>query len=116
MAEGRTKQLEAIGFTQALTIEAIRRQVAGDIRALFTPEGNLRRIVDLTAEEASMIAGVEVVIKNAAAGDGHTDTVHKIKLKDASRYVEMAAKHFGLLAEHVVHSGGVDIRWRETEA
>ena len=39
--------------------------------------------------------------KNAAAGDGHTDTVLKIRLRDSSNYVEMAAKHFALLTDVV---------------
>jgi hypothetical protein len=69
----------------------------------------------LSFDEAALIAGFEVVIKNAAAGDGHTDTIHKVKLKDQARYVEMAMKHFGLLTDKVEHSGGLEIRWKTAE-
>ena len=41
----------------------------------FDEHGNVRPIHTLSAEDASLIAGFEVVIKNAAGGDGHTDRV-----------------------------------------
>lgn len=93
--------LNKIGLTQDVILEAMRRVIVGDIRDLFNDDGNLKPIKSLSAEAASLIAGVEVIIKNAQAGDGHTDLVHKVRLKDASRYVEMAAKHFGMLTDHV---------------
>lgn len=91
------QRLAKVGLTVESVLEAIRRQVVGDIRALFDEVGNLKPISQLTEEEASLIAGFEIIKKNAEAGDGHIDTVHKVKLKDQSRYVEMAAKHFSLL-------------------
>ena len=79
------------------TVESIRRGQQYDARRLFTATGSLRPIHELSEEEAWCIAGFEVVIKNAAAGDGHTDTVHKVKLIDRGRYVELAARHQGML-------------------
>lgn len=101
VAAAQAEQVSACKLTAADTLEAIRRQVVGDIRQLFDADGNPRPITDLSAEDAALIAGFEVVIKNAAAGDGHTDRVLKIKLKDQSRYVEMAAKYFALLTDRV---------------
>ena len=109
VAEGQAKHLKQAELTATATLEAIRRQVQGDIRTLFDDKGNLRPIKELSAEEASLIAGFEVVIKNAAAGDGHTDTVHKVKLKNQERFVEMAAKHFGLLTEKLEITGGAEL-------
>ena len=115
VAKGQEKHLESARLTATGTLEAIRRQVHGDIRALFDDKGNHKSIKDLTAEEASLIAGYEIIVKNAAAGAGHTDTVLKLRLKDQSRYVEMAAKHFGLLTEKIEHSGGLEITWQQTK-
>lgn len=97
IAELTRQQLVKVGLTAETVLEAIRRQVQGDVRTLFRPDGTLKPITELTEEEASLIAGFEVIKKNAEAGDGHIDTVHKVRLKDQSRYVEMAAKHFRLL-------------------
>lgn len=83
------------------TIEAIRRGAFPDIGALFDDAGNLRPISELTEAERWNIAGLEVVIKNAAAGDGVTDRVLKLKWADRARYVEMAAKYHALLTERI---------------
>jgi hypothetical protein len=44
-----------------------------------------------------------------AGGDGHTDTVIKVKLKDQARFVELAMKHLGLLTERIELSGAVEL-------
>ena len=97
VAEATRQHFDQVNLTAKAILEAIRRQVQGDVRALFRPDGSLKPIAELTEEEASLISGFEVIKKNAEAGDGHMDTVHKVRLKDQSRYVEMAAKHFRLL-------------------
>ena len=81
------------------TVEAIRRGQQYDIRRLLNQDGNFKPIHELTEEEALCIAGAEVIIKNAKAGDGITDTVLKLKFIDRGRYVELAAKHQGMLIE-----------------
>src|SRR5713226_8610806 len=101
IAAGAAWQLAQAELTAVATKEAVRRQVCGDIRSLFDDHGNLKPIKSLKAEEAALIAGFEVIIKNAAAGDNHTDVIHKVKLKDQARFVEMAMKHFGLLTDRV---------------
>jgi len=109
VAVKQAQQLERSELTAAATLEAIRRVVVGDVRDLFDDAGNLKPIKALTAEQAAMIAGFEVVKKNAVAGDGHTDTVAKVKLKDASRYVQLACEHFALLTQQVNVKGSLNI-------
>jgi hypothetical protein len=46
-----------------------------------------------------------VIIKNAKAGDGQIDEIHKIKLWDKTRALELLAKHFGLVNERLEVSG-----------
>lgn len=97
----RAKQIETADLSAARVLEELRRLAFSDVRSLFDEQGNLRPLHTLTAEQAACIGGVEVVIKNAKAGDGITDTVHKIKIWDKPRSVEMLAKHFALLTEVV---------------
>ena len=56
---------------------------------------------DLTAEQGACLSSFEVIIKNAAAGDGIVDTIHKIKVWAKTRALEMLAKHFKLLTDVV---------------
>jgi hypothetical protein len=62
-------------------------------------------VQDLDEERAACLASLEVIIKNAKAGDGHTDEVYKFKLWDKTRALEALAKHFGLVAERLEVSG-----------
>jgi len=88
VAAGQARQLAQADLTAVATKEAVRRQVCRDVRRLFDAHGNLRPIHRLRAEDAAMIAGFEVVIKNAEGGDGHTDRVLKVRLTDHAAFVQ----------------------------
>jgi hypothetical protein len=97
----RERVLRDEELTVESTVEAIRRGQQYDIRQLLDDTGNFKPVHQLTEEEAWCIAGVEVIIKNAAAGDGHTDRVLKLKFVDRGKYVELAARHQGMLHDKV---------------
>jgi hypothetical protein len=48
-------------------------------------------VQDLDEEQGAALASVEVIIKNAKAGDNHTDEVHKFKLWDKTSDLEALA-------------------------
>ena len=109
----RARLLRDEQLTVESTVEAIRRGQQYDIRQLLDKHGNFRPLHELTEEEAWCIAGAEIIVKNAEAGDGHTDKVLKVKFIDRRGYVELAAKHQGMLTEKVEHSGGVVVKWQD---
>ena len=76
-----------------------------DGRTYFDADGNAKSVTELTEEQGACLAGFEVLIKNAKAGDGVTDLIHKIKLWDKVRALEMLAKHFALLVDGVEYTG-----------
>jgi hypothetical protein len=104
---------EAADLTAARVLEELRRLAFVDIRGLFDDRGNLKPIQDLTPEQGSALSSVEVIIKNAKAGDGATDEIHKIKLWDKTRSLDTLAKHFGLLKEDVQVTGDIVVRWAD---
>jgi phage terminase small subunit len=106
------------GIARALTIAEITaerttlemaRCAFADLASYYREDGNFKALHELTVDQRAALAGVETVVKNAAAGDGHTDTVLKIKLWDKPRSLEMLAKHFGLLTDKLDVSGAVRI-------
>ena len=113
IAEQAAKQLERADLTAQRILEEMRRLALSDVRGLFDQDGNLRPIHTLTPEQAAAIASLEVVKKNVAAGDGHVDTIHKVKVWDKTRALEMLAKHFGLLVEKLEHSGSIALKWQD---
>lgn len=100
-------------LTAVRTLEEMRRLAFSDIRGLFDAAGNLRPIHTLTAEQAACISSIEVIIKNAAAGDGVTDTVHKVRIWDKTKALDMLGKHFGLLIDKLEHVGELTIKWQD---
>jgi phage terminase small subunit len=98
-AHERERQAVPQQLTAARVLEELRRIAFADIRTLFDAQGNLRPLQDLTADEAACIAGLDVIIKNAQAGDGQTDLVHRIKCWNKTQALELLAKHFALLTE-----------------
>lgn len=108
---GRAKQLEVAEVSAARVIEEYRRIAFADARVFWDAEGNLKPVTAWTAEQGSVVSDFEVIKKNAAAGDGIIDTVHKIKRWDKTKALEALAKHFGLLEDKLDVTGELVIRW-----
>ena len=92
---------ERAELTADRVLEELRRLALADARSFFDDHGNLKPISELTAEQGAAIASFEVLIKNAEAGDGKQDVVHKIRLWDKVRALELLAKYFRLLVDRV---------------
>lgn len=98
----RARLLRDETLTVESTVEAIRRGMQFDPRCVFDPvTKRLKHPTELTEEEAWCIDSYEIIIKNAEAGDGHTDTVAKLKFQRRKDYVELAARHQGMLHDKV---------------
>lgn len=101
IAKQTERQLEAADLSATRTLEEMRRLGFSNVADLFDEKGDLRPLHTLTREQAACIASLEVVMKNATAGDGKIDRVLKIKIWDKPRVLEMLGKHFALLTERV---------------
>lgn len=112
LAEAQTVLETEVGEAH---VDAVRvllelgRLATVDLRGFFDTDGNLKPMKDLTAAQGAALAGFEVIKKNAQAGDGVIDTIHKIKIWDKPKSLDLLAKHFGLLVDRVEHSGGIQI-------
>lgn len=101
IAAGQTQQLDQAELTGQMVVDRLRLLGFQDIRRLFDADGNLVAIHQLSDAAAATIGGIEVIIKNAKAGDGITDLVHKIKIIDPVEPLALLAKKFGLLVEKI---------------
>lgn len=109
VSAGQAKALERAELSATRVLEEMRRLAFVSVADLFDTDGNLLPIHKLPREVASAVASVEVVKKNLAAGDGQTDTVHKLKTWDKPKALDMLGKHFGLLTEQLQVNGVIDI-------
>lgn len=100
---------------ELLTAERVLLEVARlafvDKRAFFDEFGNLKPIKDLTPAQGACLASFEVIKKNAEAGDGIIDTVHKFKVWDKPKALDMLMKHFNLMIEKAEVDHNVTYRW-----
>ena len=118
VADGQRKALQSADLSAARVLEEIRRVSFANMKDFWTGTGKNRRlkpIEELTEEQSACLASLEVIIKNAEAGDGKTDKVHKLKLWDKVRALEMLAKHFKLLTE-MVQVEDLDARFARLDA
>jgi phage terminase small subunit len=99
--EGKAKQLDRAALTADRVLQELARVAFVNGRDYWTPDGDAKHPNELTVDEGACLAGFEVLIKNAKAGDGVTDTVHKFKLWDKVHALEILAKHFKLLVDRV---------------
>ena len=97
----RARLLRDEQLTVEATVEAIRRGQQWDIRCLYRPDGTLKELAELTEAEAWPIVGIDIVRENLKGGDGHADTVVKYRLEPRKGYVELAARHQGMLHDKV---------------
>lgn len=83
----------------AAVIEQIARGALYDLGDLFDEHGDIKPLHTLTEAQRACIAGMEFVMKNAAAGDGAIDRVLKIKLVDRAKFVDMAGRYHALFRD-----------------
>lgn len=102
IAAGKATQITDAGLSAVRVLEELRRLAFVNIRDYFDPTtGDAKLPHELTEEQGACLAGFEVLIKNVSAADGHTDRIHKFRLWDKVRSLELLAKHFALLVEKI---------------
>jgi hypothetical protein len=91
--EGEQRALQQAEITAERTMLEIGRVAFVD-RSTVWKAGQLLPFEQWPADALALLEGFEVVIKNAAAGDGHTDTVHKVHLAKKLRRPGAAGQAF----------------------
>jgi hypothetical protein len=99
ITDAEAERLAVNKITAARTLEEDRRIAFHDPRRFVTAEGNLQPITNWTQEMAAAVASIEVVRRNVAGGDGHSDTVVKICFWNRIQALELLCKHLGLLGQ-----------------
>lgn len=114
--DGKAAQFARAGISADRVLEELGRIGFVDMRGFWDEAGNLKAIKDLDEAQGAVLAGFEVIKKNAAAGDGVVDTVHKIKVWDKPKALETLARHLGLLKDNATVAGHITIGWQDQEA
>lgn len=76
----------------------LARMGMSDVRKLFTPDGRLKAVHDLDDDTAAAVQSIEVITKMIPGHEGEEPEVeylHKIKMIDKIRPLELIGKHMG---------------------
>ena len=69
-----------------------------DIRQFYRDDRSLKDVSEWTPSMGAQVNRVDTIVINAAAGDGHTDTVHKLGFHDVLKALEFIFRHHGVFA------------------
>jgi phage terminase small subunit len=111
--EGKAQQLAKAGLSAARVLEEYRRIAFFNPKALIREDGTHKGIHELSDEDAAALADYEAIIKNAKAGDGHTDEVLRPRAWNKIEALRDLAKHFSLLVEKKEITGELTIGWKD---
>ena len=97
MAEGERRQLKAADVEkQRILQELMAIAFVKPILAMFGPDGKILPPQQWPEEVHATIRSFEVVVRSAAAGNGHQDTVIKVSFWNKVAALEQLGKHYGV--------------------
>ena len=102
-------RLLEVGVTAQNVIDELARVGFSNVAQFFDEHGNLKSITQLERDHSAAIASFEVLKKNAEAGDGKIDVIHKARLWDKIKALELIGKHLRLFDDRLQVSGSVDL-------
>ncbi len=95
VVEAKANSLVSIGVERDRVLQEVARVALTDRRGMWR-NGQLKPFDEWTPDEAALLEGFEVIVKNARAGDGHQDTVHKVTLAKKLPALELLCNYLGL--------------------
>lgn len=88
------------------------RLAYSNLADFYDAQGQLKPIAQWTPAMAAAVQAVETLDRDITPGQrGPAAQVHRIKLWDKPKNLEMLFRHLGLLIEKVQHSGDVTFGW-----
>jgi len=94
IAQRTEKRFDKLEVTGNRVLEAISQIAFGDIRQMFTSDGQLKRPEEWDDDTAAAVAGLEIVTVNK--GEGAVEHVAKVKRTDRLKALDMLARHHSL--------------------
>ena len=116
IATKQDKQLAKLEITAERVLQEIARLAFYQPKEFYNSDGSVKQMHDLSDDAAACIAQLDIILANIDAGDGKRDRMHRIKLADKLRALELLAKRFGLVKEQVEVTGLNELVERLTRA
>lgn len=117
MHGGRAPQVKAKALERLADLidpdRALREAAAlaySDMSAFYDEAGEIKPMKDWTPQMRAAVQSLETLDRDITPGErGPAAKVHRLKLWDKPKNLEMLFKHMGLLIERIQHSGTVEL-------
>jgi len=110
VAAGTERHLDHAEVTAQRVIDEMAALAFSDVRQAFKNRKMLD-VEELPDKIAAAVSSTEVIRRNVAGGDGHTDDIHKLRLWDKPKALEMLAKHLGLFEKDNSQPRRIEVGW-----
>ncbi|QEH97297.1 terminase small subunit [Gluconobacter thailandicus] len=117
ISEAQGRRSERTEITQDRVLQELAKLGFGDIRAIFSENGSLKRPTDMDEDAAARISSIEVVVKPVPGTQGQeVEHVAKIKLWDKLGALTQLGRHLGLFTDKVEQNGNVTFNISKDDA
>ena len=108
----QAKRSERTGITQDMVIQELARVAFFDIGVIFNENGSVRPIGGIDENARRAIAGIDVRAELNSNGE-QVANLHKIKIADKLRALELLRRHLKLFTDKLEHTGknGGPVQW-----
>ena len=93
--------MNRLAVTEARVVQEAARIAFANPIDMFGPDNTVQPFHEWPEDLQRAVASVEVVVKNAEAGDGHTDRALKVRFWDKTKAPEMLMRRAGLFQDKV---------------
>ncbi len=100
-AAERIREVLADAIDPDRVLREAGRVAFSDVRQLFDEHGRLKPVKAWPDDLAAAVSSFELLRRNVDSGDGKQEDVHKVRLWDKTRGLDLLAKHLGLLKDQL---------------
>lgn len=112
LAKQTQTTLQRIKVTAERAIEEAAALAFSDLGAYYNEAGEVKPMSEWTPEMRAAVQSLETLDRDITPGErGPAAKVHRLKLWDKPKNLEMLFKHLGLLAEKVNVDGKITVEW-----
>jgi len=114
LAQQTQKALEKVDATADRVLAEAAALAFSDLSAFYDANGDIKPMSEWTPAMKAAVQSMETLERDITPGErGPAAKVHRLKLWDKPKNLDLLFKHYGLLIEKVQHSGEIAFTWQK---
>jgi len=114
LAEQTKKALDKVEASADRALAEAAALAFSDLSAFYDANGDIKPMSEWTPAMKAAVQSMETLERDITPGErGPAAKVHRLKLWDKPKNLDLLFKHYGLLIEKVQHSGEIAFTWQK---